>query len=125
MSFAPYSVVTAVDDEVRGAEALGAGFTDAGFGVTIFFGGAAFALVAVFCPATAFEAVLDAPFELLLPAVFATVFAAFLATTFVGFDFAVALLGTLSSGVNERRETTSIELGSDEVWGGPSQRGRH
>jgi hypothetical protein len=75
--------------------------------------------------ATVFEAGLEAPFDVLLVAVFATAFDVFLATTFFGFDFAVALLGTLSSGVNERRETTSIDLGSDEVWDGPSQRGRH
>jgi len=101
------------------ADLVGAAFTGAAF-----FDAADFALTAGFFAATVFEAVLDAPFDVLLPAVFATAFAVFLATTLVGFDFAVALLGTLSSGVNERRETTSIELGSDEVWGGPSQRGR-
>ena len=118
-------MVAAVDEGVLGAGLAEEDFAGAGLAGAAFFGAAGFALAAGFFAATVFDAVLDAAFDVLLPALFATAFAAFLATTFVGFDFAVVLLGTLSSGVNERRETTSIELGSDEVWDGPSQRGRH
>lgn len=113
-------MLTAVDEVVRAGDPPGAALTGAGFADTTFFGATAFAFVAGFFVAAALDTVLDA----LLAAVFVTAFAAFFATTFFGFDFAVALLGTLSSGVNERRETTSIDLGSEEVWDGPSQRGR-
>ncbi len=117
-------MLTAVDEVVRAGDPPEAALTGAGFADTTFFGATAFAFVAGFFVAAALDAVLDALFDVLLAAVFETAFAAFFATTFFGFDFAVALLGTLSSGVNERRETTSIDLGSEEVWDGPSQRGR-
>lgn len=118
-------MLTAVDEVVRAGDPPEAALTGAGFADAAFFGAAGFTFAAGFFAAPALDAVLDALFAVALPAFFATVFAAFFATTFFGFDFAMALLGTLSSGVNERRETTSIDLWSEEVWDGPSQRGRH
>jgi hypothetical protein len=114
-------VVTAVEDAERGVDPVATFFAGAESFTGAGFAGAAFLVEAAFELTADFAAGLAVPFDTF----FFTAVAVFFGATFVGFDFGVALLGTLSSGVNERRETTSIELGSGEMWGGPSQRGRH
>ena len=114
-------MVTAVDDAERGVDPVATFFTGAESFTGADFAGVAFLVGAVFELTADFDAGLAVLFDTFL----VTAFAVFFGATFVGFDFGVALLGTLSSGVNERRETTSIELGSGEMWGGPSQWGRH
>lgn len=71
-----------------------------------------------FAPAVDLEAGFAADLDATLDPTFVEDFEAVLAGAFVGFFLAAVLLGTLSSGVNERRGTTSIDLASTRVWVG-------